>query len=62
MNNNIEYSSVSEVNRYLSYKFESDALLQKQPAGLHLQAGEQNHVCGGPVHAQDLLSAGKPGK
>jgi exodeoxyribonuclease VII large subunit len=29
MNNNIEYSSVSEINRYLSYKFESDALLQK---------------------------------
>lgn len=29
MNNKIEYSSVSEVNRYLSYKFETDALLQK---------------------------------
>lgn len=29
MNNKIEYSSVSEINRYLSYKFETDALLQK---------------------------------
>ena len=29
MNNNIQYSSVSEVNRYISYKFETDALLQK---------------------------------
>ena len=29
MNNRIEYSSVSEVNRYISYKFETDALLQK---------------------------------
>lgn len=29
MNNKIEYSSVSEVNRYISYKFETDALLQK---------------------------------
>ena len=29
MNNNIQYSSVSEINRYLSYKFETDTLLQK---------------------------------
>lgn len=29
MNSKIEYSTVSEVNRYLSYKFETDALLQK---------------------------------
>ncbi len=29
MNNRIEYSSVSEVNRYISYKFETDALLQQ---------------------------------
>ena len=29
MNNNIEYSSVSEINRYLSYKFDSDIHLQE---------------------------------
>lgn len=29
MNNKITFSSVSEVNRYINYKFESDALLQK---------------------------------
>ena len=29
MNNKLTYSTVSEVNRYISYKFESDALLQK---------------------------------
>ena len=29
MNNKITYASVSEVNRYISYKFETDAALQR---------------------------------